>query len=66
MPRRLRPPGRYAGYSNHGVALAALIIEDVTGQSRQDYVQKNVLTPLGMEMTSLGYTIISLCDEKIS
>ncbi|MBL7850447.1 MAG: beta-lactamase family protein [Cyclobacteriaceae bacterium] len=53
MPDRVRPPGTYASYSNHGTGLAAYIIEQVTGMSFNDYVEQNVLVPLGMKNTTL-------------
>jgi CubicO group peptidase (beta-lactamase class C family) len=51
VPRRVRPPGALAGYSNHGTALAGLVVADVTGMSWEDYVEKRILQPLGMEHT---------------
>ncbi len=53
VPLRVRPPGEYAGYSNHGAAIAALIVEEISRQSWSDYVTENILSPLGMDSTSL-------------
>lgn len=53
LPARVRPPGTYASYSNHGTALAAYIVELVSGMSFNDYVEKNIILPLGMTNTSL-------------
>jgi CubicO group peptidase (beta-lactamase class C family) len=53
MPLRVRPPGKYASYSNHGVGIAGLIIEEVSGQSWPEYVDEHVLKPLDMNMTSM-------------
>ncbi len=52
MPMRVRPPGQYASYSNHGVGVAGLMIEEISGQSWVDYIQEHVLMPLGMHLTS--------------
>ena len=38
-------------YSNLGYLLAGMIIEKVTGDKWQDYLKKEVLNPLGMEVT---------------
>ncbi|MDZ7694948.1 MAG: serine hydrolase domain-containing protein [Balneolaceae bacterium] len=48
LPARVRPPGRYASYSNHGTGLAAHILEQVTGIEFQDYVRQNIFAPLNM------------------
>lgn len=48
MPRRVRPPGLYSSYSNYGAALAGLIVEEVSGQSFDDYVEQHIFKPLGM------------------
>jgi hypothetical protein len=51
IPMRVRPPGVIASYSNHGTALAGLAVADVSGMSWEDYVQKRIIDPLGMEHT---------------
>jgi len=52
MPARVRPPGEHAAYSNYATAMAGFIIEQVTGQSWSDYVDKQILLPLGMTSTN--------------
>jgi len=52
MPARVRPPGSYASYSNHGTGMAAYIVEKVSGMAFNDYVEKNILGPLNMKNTS--------------
>jgi CubicO group peptidase (beta-lactamase class C family) len=52
MPARIRPAGSYASYSNHATGMAAYIVEQVSGMSFNEYVEKNILTPLHMEHTS--------------
>lgn len=53
QPERVRKPGTYASYSNHGTAMAAYIVEVVSGMDFNDYVEKNIIQPLGMTSTSL-------------
>jgi CubicO group peptidase (beta-lactamase class C family) len=48
LPERVRPPGWVSSYSNHGVGVAGLIVEDVAGTSWADYVEANIMEPLGM------------------
>ena len=45
--------GEFTAYSNWGTALAAYIVECVSGQTYADYVEKNIFKPLGMEHTSI-------------
>lgn len=49
LPARVRPPGETAAYSNAGAALAAAVIESVTGTSFDTIVEERVFSPLGME-----------------
>ncbi|XOV89633.1 MAG: serine hydrolase domain-containing protein [Pseudomonadota bacterium] len=53
MPARVRPPGQLASYSNHGVALAGLIVEEVSGEPWASYVERHILEPLGMDHTTM-------------
>lgn len=46
--QRIREPGLYFSYSNYGSALGGQIIASVTGVSYDDYIEKNILFPLGM------------------
>ena len=52
LPARVRPPGIFASYSNHGAGIAAYIVEQVSGMSFNNYVEKNILQPLHMNVTS--------------
>jgi CubicO group peptidase (beta-lactamase class C family) len=49
MPPRTAPPGEEFIYSNHGYALAAYVVEEVSGIPFDQYVMENILLPLGME-----------------
>jgi len=53
IPARVRKPGTFASYSNHGTAMAAYIVEQVSGMTFNDYVEKNIIGPLGMTQTTL-------------
>ena len=48
IPARVFPPGEVGAYSNYGVALAGYIVERISGMPMDDYVEKNILQPLGM------------------
>lgn len=49
MPPRVLPPGTVQSYSNHGMALAGHLVEEVSGLPFADYVKKNIFAPLGMD-----------------
>lgn len=48
VPARVFPPGELGAYSNYGTALAGYIVERVSGMPFDEYVEKNVFTPLNM------------------
>ena len=52
LPPRILPPGRYLCYSNHGMALAGYLVEEVTGIPFARYVRDSVFTPLSMQRSS--------------
>lgn len=45
--------GEYTAYSNWGTALAAYIVERVSGVDYVTYVHENIFVPLGMEHTAI-------------
>ena len=48
MPSRIFPPGTTPAYSNYATTLAAYIVERVSGQKFEDYVEVNIFKPLDM------------------
>lgn len=52
-PAQIYEPGTVVSYSNWGAALAAYIVECVSGMDYADYVHKNIFEPLGMEHTTI-------------
>jgi CubicO group peptidase (beta-lactamase class C family) len=48
-------PGTRMSYSNIGPAVAALAIEKAAGEGFEDFVQREILDPLGMSRTSYSY-----------
>jgi len=53
IPGRVRPPGDVAGYSNYNADLAGYIVARVSGMPYEQYIQENILDPLGMEHTTV-------------
>jgi CubicO group peptidase (beta-lactamase class C family) len=49
---QLFPPGEVPAYSNYGAALAGYIVQRVSGEPYEAYVEHHILTPLGMVHTT--------------
>jgi CubicO group peptidase (beta-lactamase class C family) len=52
LPKRVFAPGTTPAYSNYATALAGYILERVSGQTFDDYIDKNIFDPLGMAHSS--------------
>jgi len=48
IPDRVTAPGSVHSYSNYGTDLAGYLVEQVSGTSFSEYVEKNIFQPLGM------------------
>ena len=48
QPTRMFAPGTVPAYSNYGVGLAGYIVQRVSGEPFEQYVQEHIFTPLGM------------------
>ena len=53
-PAQVNRPGEVVSYSNWGAALAAYVVECVSGMDYADYVHENIFDRLGMEHTSIA------------
>ncbi|MBA3521510.1 MAG: beta-lactamase family protein [Gemmatimonadales bacterium] len=49
VPVRIFPPGRIPAYSNYAAALAGYIVQRASGQPFEDYIERHIFAPLGME-----------------
>jgi CubicO group peptidase (beta-lactamase class C family) len=58
-----RPASRF-GYSNPGFIYLARIIESITGDAWETYVQKNILTPLALTHSYFGVTPYHLAADR--
>ena len=75
--KMLYPPSKYYQYSNLGLSLLGFRVEEVSGLSFDDYVNKNILQPLNLSNTktymsiedygnilSLGYSSLNRNVER--
>jgi CubicO group peptidase (beta-lactamase class C family) len=53
MPDVVREPGTFSIYCNPCIATLGFMIEDITGQTLQQYLKENVFDPLGMSHTAV-------------
>jgi CubicO group peptidase (beta-lactamase class C family) len=66
VPKRVRPAGVHASYSNHGTAIAAHIVEVVSGLSWDEYVEQNIFSVLGMGSTTFRQPLPDSLQMRIS
>ena len=59
----LYPSSTYFQYSNLGLTLLGHIVEEISGQSFETYVQENILDPLALSNTRMGMPEELLGDE---
>lgn len=52
LPERVFPPGTTPAYSNYATAMAGYIVERISGEGFDDYVERHIIQPLGMSHTT--------------
>lgn len=52
MPSQVYKPGAYIVYSNHGLALAGFVIEQIVGMPIEVYIEEEIIAPIGMDNTT--------------
>jgi CubicO group peptidase (beta-lactamase class C family) len=63
-------PGKSFNYNNYGYVLLGAVIESITGENYETYIQTELLTPSEMSQTGFGYipsqseTAIGYMDDK--
>jgi CubicO group peptidase (beta-lactamase class C family) len=66
IPRRIFPPGRVPAYSNYGAALAGYIVERVSGQRFNQYVEEQIFKPLAMPHASFAQPLPAALQPLMS
>jgi CubicO group peptidase (beta-lactamase class C family) len=49
LPARIYPPGTTPAYSNYATTMAGYIVQRVSGQTFDDYIEQHIINPLGMK-----------------
>jgi CubicO group peptidase (beta-lactamase class C family) len=52
VPHRVFAPGSTPAYSNYGASLAGYIVQRVSGESFDEYIEKHIFAPLDMKYSS--------------
>jgi len=70
-PARVRPVGTSgdglrSSYSNWATSLAGLIVANVSGVSFEDYVEANILRPLGMDSSTFKEPLPEALEKRMS
>jgi CubicO group peptidase (beta-lactamase class C family) len=66
LPQRVFVPGTTPAYSNYATALAGYIVERVSGESFDDYVDNHIFKPLGMTHSSFRQPLPKALAAKMS
>jgi len=66
VPRRIHSPGGTPAYSNYATALAGYIVERVSGETFDDYIERHIFQPLGMAHSSFRQPLPPALLEKMS
>nr|WP_177154730.1 serine hydrolase domain-containing protein [Glycomyces harbinensis] len=65
-PVQVYRPGTTPAYSNYGNALAGYVVELVSGTPFEEYVQANVLDPLGMDSSTFQQPLPGDLADRLS
>ena len=62
----LFPPGEVPAYSNYGCALAGYIVQRVSGEPFERYVEQHILLPLGMRQSTFDQPLPERFRKEVS
>lgn len=66
VPKHIADPGEIAAYSNYGSALAGYIVQRVSGMPFDDYVERKIFQPLGMNQSSFRQPLPANLEAQMS
>ena len=66
VPSRVFEPGTTPAYSNYATALAGYVVEQVSQMSFDEYVEKHIFLPLGMENSTFRQPLPERFQEQMS
>ncbi|MHA1211124.1 MAG: serine hydrolase domain-containing protein, partial [Candidatus Heimdallarchaeota archaeon] len=66
IPARVRSPGYISAYSNYGLSLSGYIVQIISGKDFNQYVEDEILSPLGMNFTTFRQPVPSALYSNLS
>lgn len=66
IPQRVFSPGTIPAYSNYGASLAGYIVERVSGQPFNDYINEHIFKPLGMTHSTFAQPLPATLSPLMS
>jgi len=66
LPKRIYPPGATPAYSNYATTLAGYIVQRVSGEPYESYVEEHILKPLGMNSTTFRQPLPDALKTRMS
>ena len=66
MPARIFAPGKIPSYSNYGFTLAGYIVERVSGEKFERYIDNHILKPLGMNNSTFDQPLPAQLAPQMS
>jgi CubicO group peptidase (beta-lactamase class C family) len=65
MPSLVRAPGEFSTYSNYATGVAGQIISDISGLPFEEYIEKNIFKPLGMNYSTFKQPVPEELIEEV-
>jgi len=65
-PELVYPPGEVGAYSNYGAALAGYIVQRVSGEPFETYVERHIFEPLGMTRSTFRQPLPPALDRDLA
>src|SRR5260370_5853520 len=66
MPERIFPPGKIVSYSNYGFTLAGYLVERVSGEKFERYIENHILKPLRMTNSTFDQPLPPVLTSQMS
>lgn len=65
-PEQVYRPGTVPAYSNYGNSLAGYVVERVSGEPFEEYVQRHVLEPAGMDSSAFAQPVPDALRDRLA
>mgnify|MGYP000844370393 FL=1 len=65
-PVQVFAPGTTPAYSNYGMALAGHIVQQVSGERFEEYIQRHIFEPLGMDSSTFEQPLPAGLEDRLA